>query len=113
MIRSFRSLAFFKPPKAILVPGMYFLGFSKYSNWIVVRTDPDRVARRGELFHGTYQRALIPCDTLLLVRIGIRVALDLSRLTSEKAVEVWAGLVALTLLQIVALRASRLDNDKK
>ena len=30
--RSLRSLAFFKPPKAILVPGMYFLGFSRYSN---------------------------------------------------------------------------------
>jgi hypothetical protein len=25
-------LPFFKPPKAILVPGMYFLGFSRYSN---------------------------------------------------------------------------------
>lgn len=32
VIRSFRSLAFFKPPKAIFVPGMYFLGFSRYSN---------------------------------------------------------------------------------
>jgi hypothetical protein len=30
--KSLRSLAFFKPPKAILVPGMYFLGFSRYSN---------------------------------------------------------------------------------
>ena len=29
VIRSFRSLAFFKPAKAILVPGMYFLGFSR------------------------------------------------------------------------------------
>lgn len=92
---------------------MYFFGFSRYSNWVVVRTKPDKVARRGELCHGTYQSALIPCDTLLLVRIGIRVALDLTRLTSEKAMEVWAGLVALALLQVVALRASRLDNDKK
>jgi hypothetical protein len=32
VIRSFLSLAFFRPPKAILVPGMYFLGFSRYSN---------------------------------------------------------------------------------
>lgn len=31
VIRSFLSLAFLRPPKAILVPGMYFLGFSKYS----------------------------------------------------------------------------------
>jgi hypothetical protein len=32
-MRSFRSLGFLRPPKAILVPGMYFLGFSRYSNW--------------------------------------------------------------------------------
>ena len=32
VIRSFLSLAFFRPPKAIFVPGMYFLGFSRYSN---------------------------------------------------------------------------------
>lgn len=32
VIRSFLSLSFFKPPKAILVPGMYFFGFSRYSN---------------------------------------------------------------------------------
>ena len=29
VIRSFLSLGFFRPPKAILVPGMYFLGFSR------------------------------------------------------------------------------------
>lgn len=32
VIRSFLSFSFFRPPKAILVPGMYFLGFSRYSN---------------------------------------------------------------------------------
>jgi len=32
VIRSFLSLPFLRPPKAILVPGMYFLGFSRYSN---------------------------------------------------------------------------------
>jgi len=31
VIRSFLSFSFFNPPKAILVPGMYFLGFSRYS----------------------------------------------------------------------------------
>jgi hypothetical protein len=31
VIRSFLSLPFFSPPKAIFVPGMYFLGFSRYS----------------------------------------------------------------------------------
>jgi len=29
VMRSFRSLAFLRPPKAILVPGMYFFGFSR------------------------------------------------------------------------------------
>ena len=33
VIRSFLSLAFFRPPNAIFVPGMYFLGFSRYSNY--------------------------------------------------------------------------------
>jgi hypothetical protein len=33
VIKSLRSLGFLRPPKAILVPGMYFLGFSRYSNW--------------------------------------------------------------------------------
>jgi len=32
VIRSFRSFAFLRPPKAIFVPGMYFFGFSRYSN---------------------------------------------------------------------------------
>ena len=29
-MRSLRSLGFLRPAKAILVPGMYFLGFSRY-----------------------------------------------------------------------------------
>ena len=33
VIKSLRSLAFLRPPKAIFVPGMYFLGFSRYSNY--------------------------------------------------------------------------------
>ena len=32
VIKSFLSFSFFNPPKAILVPGMYFFGFSRYSN---------------------------------------------------------------------------------
>jgi hypothetical protein len=32
-MRSFRSFSFFIPAKAILVPGMYFFGFSRYSNY--------------------------------------------------------------------------------
>ena len=30
VIKSFRSFSFLRPPKAIFVPGMYFLGFSRY-----------------------------------------------------------------------------------
>lgn len=30
VIKSFLSLGFLRPAKAILVPGMYFLGFSRY-----------------------------------------------------------------------------------
>lgn len=29
VMRSLRSLSFLRPPNAILVPGMYFLGFSR------------------------------------------------------------------------------------
>jgi hypothetical protein len=36
VIKSLRSLGFLRPPKAILVPGMYFLGFSRYSNYRIV-----------------------------------------------------------------------------
>lgn len=38
VIRSFLSFSFFRPPNAILVPGMYFLGFSRYSNYTEVRS---------------------------------------------------------------------------
>lgn len=31
-MRSARSFGFFRPAKTILVPGMNFLGFSKYTN---------------------------------------------------------------------------------
>lgn len=33
-MRSFLSLGFLRPAKAILVPGMYFLGFSRYCQTI-------------------------------------------------------------------------------
>ena len=44
VIRSFLSFPFLRPPKAILVPGMYFLGFSKYSNWAKCQ-QPDYIPR--------------------------------------------------------------------
>lgn len=36
VMMSFLSLGFLRPPKAILVPGMYFFGFSRYSNCAIV-----------------------------------------------------------------------------
>lgn len=35
MIRSLRSFGFLRPPNAILVPVMYFFGFSRYSNYFM------------------------------------------------------------------------------
>ena len=55
------------------------------------------------------ERVLVPGDALLLVGIGVRVAIDLTGLAAEEAVEHGTDLVALTLLQGVALRAARLE----
>lgn len=52
---------------------------------------------------------LLPGDALLLVGVGVGVALDLAGLAAEEAVEHGADLVALTLLQGVALRAAGLE----
>jgi hypothetical protein len=52
---------------------------------------------------------LVPGDALLLVGVGVGVALNLTGLAAEKAVEHGADLVALTLLQGVALRAAGLE----
>jgi len=52
---------------------------------------------------------LVPGDALLLVGVGVGVALDLSGLAAEEAVEHGADLVALALLQGVALRAAGLE----
>lgn len=48
VIRSLRSLPFLRPPKAILVPGMNFLGFSRYLNcncerWLACADRPRRM----------------------------------------------------------------------
>jgi len=54
------------------------------------------------------QGVLVPSDALLLVGIGVGVTVDLTGLTAEEAVEHGANLVALTLLQGMALSASGL-----
>ncbi|KAJ8108715.1 hypothetical protein OPT61_g7974 [Boeremia exigua] len=55
------------------------------------------------------QRVLVPGDALLLVGVRVRVAVDLASLAAEQAVQHGADLVALPLLQGVALCAARLE----
>ena len=59
---------------------------------------------------GLYQCVLFPYYSLVLVRIGVREALDLSSLAPEESVKIWPNLVALALFQVVALRASCLNS---
>lgn len=56
----------------------------------------------------TYQSVLVPGNSLVLVGIGVAETLDLTSLAAEKTVQVGADLVALTLLQVVALCAAGL-----
>jgi hypothetical protein len=106
VMRSFRSLSFFNPPKAIFVPGMNFFGFSRYSNCsLPVRYFCYSFYR---IVSG-YQTTLVPLDALRLVGISVCEALDLSSVTSEKAEEVGADLVSLTLTESVALCATGLE----
>lgn len=61
------------------------------------------------MLHATYQSILLPYDSLLLVRIGVGEALDGAGVAAEQPVEVGADLVALGLLEVVALCASGLE----
>jgi len=55
------------------------------------------------------QSVLVPRDALLLVRVGVRIAVDGAGLAAEQTVQVGADLVALGRVQGVALRAPRLE----
>ena len=116
VIRSFRSLAFFRPPNAIFVPGMYFLGFSRYSNcyerdfsrW---RFCSKRCKEGGgwglpDYFWKAYQSVLFPVYCFVLVCVGVGEAFDLAGFTSEEAVEVGSDFVAFAFAEGVALGAS-------
>jgi hypothetical protein len=81
VIRSLRSLFFLRPPKAIFVPGMYFLGFSRYSNCVYVNSVFSQ--HQGDM---TYQCVLLPFNTLLLVGIGVGEALNLTGLAAKETV---------------------------
>lgn len=103
MIRSLRSLPFFRPPKAILVPGMNFLGFSRYLNCGEVST-----CACGCRHCRTYESVLVPGDAGLFVGVGVGVAVGLASLTAEQTVEVRADLVGAAALDGVALSAAGL-----
>jgi hypothetical protein len=55
------------------------------------------------------ERLLVPCDTLLLVGVGVGETLDLTGLAAKETVQSRADLVSLTLLQGVALSATGLE----
>ena len=82
VIKSFRSLGFFNPPKAILVPGIYFFGFSRYSNCAASVRSP--LAKRA--LDQAYKRIFCPMDALLFVCVGVREAFDLTSLSAEQTV---------------------------
>ena len=108
VIRSLRSLPFLRPPKAILVPGINFLGFSRYLNYIAISWSAE--------FHGTilyitgdtHERLLVPGHASLLVGIGVGVAVDLTGLTAEETVKLGTDFVATVSLDGVALGATGL-----
>ena len=104
-MRSFRSLGFFRPPKAILVPGMYFLGFSRYLNWNTVSDISDCRRTLGN----TNQGILVPDDALGLVGIGVGIALDLTGLATEEAEQRRTDLVAGTLFHGMTRVAAGLE----
>ena len=86
------------------MPGMYFFGFSRYSNCELVSKWNFGIGSGV-----TYKSIVVPGDSLLLVGIGVGVTLNGTGLATEKTVQVWADLVSLTLLQGVALSASGLE----
>ena len=83
---------------------MYFFGFSRYANYRAISYRSHTV-----ILDGTHQSVFFPCDTLLLVGIGVGEAFNLTGLAAEQAVQIWADLVAFAFLQVVALSASRLE----
>lgn len=109
MIRSFLSFSFFRPPNAILVPGMYFFGFSRYSNYTLGQRKIERKKTGSKKQSQTHQGIFGPDNTLLLIGICVLEALDLTGLASEQPVEVWPNLVGATNLESVALGAAGLE----
>ena len=82
------------------------MGFSRYSNCCAlvspISTNSTRLVVQLSC---PYQSVLLPCDALLLVGVGVCETIDGTSLAAEEPVEVGPDLVALTLLQVVALCA--------
>ena len=108
------SLPFFRPPKAILVPGMYFLGFSRYSNWTRVLATrrfghKKKKKKKEEEEEDSYQSVLIPCHIGFLVGVGVGETLDGTGVTAKETVQIRANLVRTALFDGVALSATGLE----
>lgn len=88
---------------------MYFLGFSRYSNCVLVSVETKKKKNVADAAQLTYQGVLVPGDALLLVGVGVGETVDLAGLTTEESVELGTDLVALASLQGVALSASGLE----
>jgi hypothetical protein len=108
VIKSLRSLAFFRPPKAIFVPGMYFFGFSRYSN---CRRVSSMILCRLRRKRKTYQAFFIPGDTGLPVSIRVRKPFHGAGFAPKQAVEVGADLVAAAALERVTLSTASLPQE--
>jgi hypothetical protein len=96
VIKSFLSLAFFNPAKAILVPGMYFLGFS---NRVIIRSqrkssryNADQASPMSRLTEVVEQGLVLPYDSLVNVGSGVRETLYLTGLSAKETVEVGSDL---------------------
>lgn len=109
VIRLLRSTSFLSPAKAILVPGMYFLGFSRYSKRVSSlqvtpsekRSNEKRRLEKSQ-YDGVDGRGVRRDEAHLVdVGLGVREALDGAGLAAEETVEVgadcrdedWSGMV--------------------
>jgi hypothetical protein len=111
VIKSFLSLGFLRPAKAILVPGMYFLGFSRYCSRDVASAQtltPQHQEHPAATTH-LEQGVLLPNDTLVNVGGGVRETVDLTRLSAEETVQCRSDLVGTSSFNGVALSTSGLE----
>lgn len=90
---SFLSFSFFKPAKAILVPGIYYEMDMSIS--IGRKHNTNIAAHLFGVFEVLEKSVLIPCDTLVDVGRGVREALRLTGLAAEQTAEKETRVLAL------------------